>query len=733
MLGLVLGLPSGITAVFDGLPWIGEAETLSLAVIIPCLLILGRQFLSLRFSIVFLCALFLLKTILFVGSPSSGWLVKVHPNLTQKQFKGYYPFQLVAGDSWVRTYATMWNKEASGILKNPWTEKLDFPLDWILLKPKCGASGARCFDEVNPILEIDGILVIPEGKKFSLMAEGVQEGNLLATNEEGKSLNLIPAKNRQEATQQDYQFLQSGKWTISGRLNYKGKNWSLIPVLVDVDGKINPDLGRGVLWHNSEEISGTLEHIGIYKVLSFILDGGVILFLFAWLAWTVQLLANKQILSLPLALSSIAAVFIPIIMAPVYAGILDKLHSPDLTTISYLGFSILVTGVGFLFWSYWKKDFRSFQVDRLIPSIFLLFGPAMLFFFVNKWWSIIGQWKIWGSGNDWTTYQSFARKIIVEGDWLGAGEGVFTMMPLYRYIVGIYHLLFGQSAFVQHMADVWCVLGATIIIVAFAMKFRISPLLVFIASITYLSINLISAFRYHIGKGLVENHAMIFIMLAAWLLYRAREGGAMRLTLATLFGILGYWTRQDHLGVVAGLAFLVLEPVEGPTGGWKGYWGRFQLQWRNFVIYWGLGISSVLAVCFRNWWLGGAFYPSDKNAAIYAISAQGSPLTSSVYTILAANAWPNPPSIMLSIVLTSGTILALIALMWRPKSLIDFPISLGIIIIGLFGPYAFLWFGGYPPRFSIHLLPLAVISLICFLNYFTKRYEFPIKYHLKSN
>ena len=206
LLGLVLGLPSGITAVFDGLPWTGGAETLTLAVIIPCLLILGRQFLSLRFSIVFLCALLLLKTILFIGSPSGGWLVKVHPNLTQNQLKEYLPFQLVEGDSWVRTYATMWNKEASGILKNPWTEKLDFPLDWMLVNLRCGVSGQRCLDEVNPVLEIDGILVIPEGKKFSLMAEGVQEGNLLAINEEGKSRNLIPAKNRQEATQQDYQF-----------------------------------------------------------------------------------------------------------------------------------------------------------------------------------------------------------------------------------------------------------------------------------------------------------------------------------------------------------------------------------------------------------------------------------------------------------------------------------------------------------------------------------------------
>ncbi|PJC02099.1 MAG: hypothetical protein CO073_01260, partial [Candidatus Komeilibacteria bacterium CG_4_9_14_0_8_um_filter_36_9] len=83
--------------------------------------------------------------------------------------------------------------------------------------------------------------------------------------------------------------------------------------------------------------------------------------------------------------------------------------------------------------------------------IFLLFGPALLFFFSNKWWPSLGQWKNWGAGDDWVSYQLFARKIIIEGEWLRAGEGVFVLQPFYRYFVGICHGLFGQSAFVQSM------------------------------------------------------------------------------------------------------------------------------------------------------------------------------------------------------------------------------------------------------------------------------------------
>ena len=48
-----------------------------------------------------------------------------------------------------------------------------------------------------------------------------------------------------------------------------------------------------------------------------------------------------------------------------------------------------------------------------------------------------------------------------------------------------------------------------------------------------------------------------------------------------------------------------------PTGGWKAYWHRFQLQWNKVSIYWGFGIISVLIISFRNWLVGGAFFVAN--------------------------------------------------------------------------------------------------------------------------
>jgi hypothetical protein len=725
-LGCVLVIPSEIQAQFDGLPWDNGAETLTLWVVVPFLVALGWRFLSLRISVFSLCALLLLKVVLVVGSPASGWLIKMHPNLTQEQSAKIYPFQIVEGESWVRTYATLWNEEASGILKKPWTGKLNFPLDWALFKlGPCDMSTSSCFNELNPIVEIEGFLLLPENKKFAVIAKGVQEGTLTAGNESGDSFPLSPAKNLEEAVGEFYQLPTAGKWKISGKLTYQGADWSLIPVLIEADGKVTTNLGREVLWQSEQ-----VDHIGFYKILSMIADGGIIIFLLVWLLWTIRLLIQKQILTPPLAVFSVLAVCMPFIMAPVFAKAFSIVGLVDYTTHSYIGISIVVAGIGFLIWTYWQKDCRNFQGDRIAPSVFLLFGPSLLCFFTNLWWFHIGKWYVWGAGNDWTSYQYFARKIVVDGEWLNAGEGVFVLQPLYRYFVGIYHLVFGQSAFVQHMADVWCVLGATIIVVAFAIKFRFPPILIFTVSIFYLAINFISSLRYIIGRGLVENHAMIFMMLAAWYLYSLRERGGYRIILATLFGVFGYWTRQDHLGAIAGLVFLALEPIEGPTGDWKEYWDRFKLQWKIFAWYWGGGILSVLLICFRHWWLKGVFYPTIKTHPNLDLATH-SPFPGSLYLVITGKPWPSYPG-MLGIILTIGVIVALLSLVRRPNALKNFPLGLSIIILGLLFPYAFLMTWAYPPRYSIHLFPLALLSIGFFLNYHLDRLKLPSKFNYQD-
>jgi len=739
LLGLVFGIPSGMTAKFDGLPWVNGLETITLSVVVPFLLALGWRFLLLRVSVLSLGVLLVLKILMFVGSPNSGWLVKLYPNLTPQQVSKQLFFKMSGSGSWVKTYGTSWNSEASGVLKKPWAEKLDFPLDWFLQGLSCRdtenkhvtmateANPKNCFDNLNPILEVNGAVFIPKGNRFSIVAEGVQEGNLRAVNENNESFVLFPAKNIDEIGLQRYQLPKGGLWQISGKLSYKGVNWSLVPTLISSKGGTTSELGRDILWQNSPELIEKKNIIWFYKILSQLIDFGICFFLLVWASWAARGLVKQEILTLPLAFFSLLAVFITSLVGPVVKSILRNMSLSDPTNISHLGFSIIFVSVGLLCWIVWKQDFRNFQSERITTSIFLFYGITVFPFFSHLWRHTLGKWVLWSPGDDWLSYQGFARKIVVDGEWLNAGEGVFMMQPLYRYFVGIYHLLFGQSPFAQHMADVWCVLGATTIITAFAVKLRFSPVLIFTISLVYLGINFISSLRYHLGRGLVENHAMIFMMLAAWFLYSLRERGGNRIILAILFGIFGYWTRQDHLGAIAGLAFLTLEPIDGSTGDWKGYWNRFKLQWKVFAWYWGGGVLSVLLLCFRHWWLGGTFYPTVKWHPNLDLVTH-SPFPDSLYIVLTGKSWPAFPG-MLGIIVTIGVIVALLSLARRQNAFENFPLGLSITIVGLLFPYVFLMTWGYAPRYSIHILPLALLSIGYFLNYYVDS----LKWSFRSN
>ena len=389
LFALLLGLPSGITAWFDGLPWTGEAETVVLSVIIPFLLILGWRFLSFRLPIAILGALLILKLILFLASPSGGWLVRViTPSVNQGQSS--------LGVNWVKTYATSWNKNASGILQKPWTEKLDFPLDWALFSHKCKA----CFDALSPTIEVDGALLMPEGNRFALIATGVEEGTLSAVNKDGESFNLLPAKSFEDAGHQKYQLPQGGEWKISGKLKYAGIDWSLVPVMVNPDGKISSYLDRGTLWQNKEDLADSLDYIGLFKILSLFLDGGIILFLLIWVTWIAKLLVEKEILNWSLAICSLILTCLPIATANLFGELWKILRLSDPTNVflSWSFLALLLRAPVFLIWAYWKKDFRNFPGRiELSDPYFFFFGPGItVLLFSNKWWSSLGQWSNMG-------------------------------------------------------------------------------------------------------------------------------------------------------------------------------------------------------------------------------------------------------------------------------------------------------------------------------------------------
>lgn len=67
--------------------------------------------------------------------------------------------------------------------------------------------------------------------------------------------------------------------------------------------------------------------------------------------------------------------------------------------------------------------------------------------------------------------------------------------------------------------------------------------------------------------------------------------------------------------------------------------------------------------------------------------------------------------------------MGLLAMIWRPRIFENFPLSIGIILFGLLLPYVFIWNWVYEPRYSIHLLPIALLVWAVLLNYLFQKYK----------
>ena len=104
---------------------------------------------------------------------------------------------------------------------------------------------------------------------------------------------------------------------------------------------------------------------------------------------------------------------------------------------------------------------------------------------------------------------------------------------------------------------------------------------------------------------------------------------------------------------------------------------------------------GVFLLCFRNWWVAGVFGPSDTNHPNYT-EHDLTHFYQRTKIILTGVDHGNPS--FTTFVFLLGTLLALLALVWRPKFLQNYPMAIGLALIGLFLPYWFVANWGYAPR-----------------------------------
>ena len=324
--------------------------------------------------------------------------------------------------------------------------------------------------------------------------------------------------------------------------------------------------------------------------------------------------------------------------------------------------------------------------QRNLRGAFLLVGVPWLAFFVARSLPQIGHFSAY-SIDDWLAYQVAGYRIFMNGFWLEGGNHVFDYQPLYRWIAGSLHLVFGDSSVGEVYWDAACLLTGALLcfsLVKTVAGFRLAVA----AAASTLAIFTLGTVWYFLGRGLSEIAAAGWAFLAADFILRSRLGRVRAAVAGGLFAVLMFYTRLNHL-LFAGFLLALLLPLRAPAE-WRPAMAAIRrIRVRAAAAYaaaFGLGVALF---ALRTWWFTGVF------SVLYGTSLKnndtGLRLTSigsgevwrriahSLSALLWMNEPPSPDPRAALVVL--GVLLSGLALLQVPR-LSRLPLALAIVTLG---------------------------------------------------
>jgi len=317
------------------------------------------------------------------------------------------------------------------------------------------------------------------------------------------------------------------------------------------------------------------------------------------------------------------------------------------------------------------------------------------------------------SNDDWLAYQVAGYRIFMNGFWLEGGSRVFDYQPLYRWISGALHLVFGDSSVGETYWDALCLLlGAS---VAFVLVDRTAGFRWAVAAAAAtLATFWLGTIWYFIGRGLSEIAAAGWGFVAALLLLRNRAADARVAALAGVFAVLMFYTRLNHL--LFALCLLALPIPAAASARWRDVAHEdASINLRATAAYLLTFTVGVALFAARTWWYTGVFsilYGTSlkNNDTGLRLTTLASPeVWGRIWHSVRALVWMNePPSFdPRSILVVAGVVLSLGALLQVPK-LNRLSPSIAIVTLGACVSSLLAHTHNYPGRMSIHLAPFAV-------------------------
>jgi hypothetical protein len=345
----------------------------------------------------------------------------------------------------------------------------------------------------------------------------------------------------------------------------------------------------------------------------------------------------------------------------------------------------------------------------------LVVGLPWLALFAGRGLDQIGRFSIYTPGDDWTLYQRYAHRIFMQGYWLEGGERTFWNQPLYRWICGALHMVYGDSSVGELYLDAFGLLIAAAFVFAVVRRLADDRLAAYAGTATLVSFA-VGPTWYLIGRGLSEIVAAASVYAAALLLIRDGSGTYGRALAAGALGMLAFFTRLNLLLFVAAFCALWL-PWNFSAGEWTDVRRWRTIEWRRPFVYLAVIACGVLLFATRTWYYTGHFSVFEGTPR-YLLSTGLSRTT-----LLSVQAWKSafesvlmivtvqdPPRFDIRAVLTIGGMAASVLALARVPIIRQIPLSLALLCIGAVAGGFVTRGTGYPGRFSVHLIPVAVLA-----------------------
>jgi len=660
--------PARVLSPLDGLPLSGRADAIVIGVVLPALWWIDREFLQRAAARSLITALLVLKATSALVLPQHGLCARFS---TAAPLRG--EVMTIAVDepagalrSWdVRSDARSSSPRCTAVLDRAYASRGAFPSWFVNLLDGVGRGA-------NPVtLDADGDVTVAAPGTFTLAAT---KDTRIAASIDGVRVDVDRGRTADVP-------LGAGPHRLQLRSTFSGDDWRFAP-----------------LWNGRDAWAAARFTLtppnAIDRALSPILAVAtpalVLAIAAAWL-WSC---AGRRLDGAAVAFAASAAV---VFAAVARDGRFDRYAAAALVGAAAV------------------PIVRRAQNAR---SAFILLGVPWMTLFVARAWDQIGRVTLYSGGDDWLMYQVAAYRIWLNGYFLQGGSPTFYFQPLYRWIAGALHMIFGDSSVGETYWDAACLLAAAMLCFVAVKRAAGYRWAVAAAALTLTTFTLGPTW-YLIGRGLSEISAVGWMSAVALFLMRARLGRLSSALAAGAFAVVMIFTRLNHLLLAAFLLAWLL-PIRTPSR-WRDLAAAVRrVRIAPAVVYAAAVAAGVVLFAAHTWWYAGHFSVTygtsfgPQQTGLRPATIASPAVWARIGEALAAQlSMREPPALDPRAALVAlGALLSALALLQLPMAnRISAPLA--IATLGTIAGSFFAHTHEYPGRMSVHVVPFAVAVSVC--------------------